>query len=176
MSTESNVSDPYAIVLADLSAQRDKIDAAIAAILALRPSGAPAPLAPPAIQTIPVVKPSAPERGQLVGFAGMTIPEAAKVIIEEAGSPVNNATILERLQARGMEFTAVDPLNTVGAVLSRRFHDVGDIVRVARGTWGLKEWYPEDQTFGRKAGDVTSDPATSAPEQPSTPKQLSVLD
>jgi len=176
MSTESNVSDPYAIVLADLSAQRDKIDAAIAAILALRPSGAPAPLVAPTTQAVPFSKPVSPERGQLVGFAGMTIPEAAKVILAEAGSPINNATILDRLQARGMEFTAVDPLNTVGAVLSRRFHDVGDIVRVGRGTWGLKEWYPIGQMFGRKTDDAMSGPAPIEPEQPSEQKQFSVLD
>ena len=35
-----------------------------------------------------------------------------------------------------------DWVNTIGAVLTRRANDVGDIVKVERGTWGLKEWYP----------------------------------
>lgn len=26
--------------------------------------------------------------------------------------------------------------------MTRRFKDVGDIVRVDRGVWGLKDWYP----------------------------------
>jgi hypothetical protein len=41
---------------------------------------------------------------------------------------------------------SADPINTVGSVLTRRFKDVGDIVRVDRGIWGLKEWYP-NRTF-----------------------------
>ena len=35
-----------------------------------------------------------------------------------------------------------DPVNTVGSVLTRRFGEVGDVVKVGRGIWGLKEWYP----------------------------------
>ncbi len=34
--------------------------------------------------------------------------------------------------------------------LTRRFAEVGDIVRVDRGTWGLKEWYP-GRSFKTKA-------------------------
>ena len=35
-----------------------------------------------------------------------------------------------------------DWTNTIGAVLTRRAETTGDIVKVERGTWGLKEWYP----------------------------------
>ncbi len=41
-----------------------------------------------------------------------------------------------------MVLGSADPLNTVGAVLTRRFKETGDIVRVGRGIWGLKEWHP----------------------------------
>jgi hypothetical protein len=37
----------------------------------------------------------------------------------------------------------------VGSVLSRRFDQVGDIVKVGRGVWGLAEWYP-NRSFKRK--------------------------
>jgi hypothetical protein len=33
-------------------------------------------------------------------------------------------------------------INTIGAVLTHRAEATGDIVKVERGTWGLKEWYP----------------------------------
>ena len=45
-------------------------------------------------------------------------------------------------------------------MLTRRFNEVGDIVRVGRGTWGLQEWYP-NVSFKRKGtskgpnGEVT---------------------
>jgi hypothetical protein len=45
---------------------------------------------------------------------------------------------------------SADPVNTIGAVLTRRSNEVGDIVKVGRGTWGLKEWYP-NRTF-KKGG------------------------
>lgn len=38
--------------------------------------------------------------------------------------------------------TSADPVNVVGSVLTRRFNQVGDVVKVGRGIWGLKEWYP----------------------------------
>lgn len=34
------------------------------------------------------------------------------------------------------------PADTIGSVPTRRANDVGDIVKVGRGTWGLREWYP----------------------------------
>lgn len=40
------------------------------------------------------------------------------------------------------------PANTIGSVLTRRFQQVGDVVKVGRGVWGLKEWYP-NRSFNR---------------------------
>ena len=37
---------------------------------------------------------------------------------------------------------SVDPINTVGSVLTGRANVVGDIVKVGRGVWGLASWYP----------------------------------
>jgi hypothetical protein len=36
--------------------------------------------------------------------------------------------------------------------LTRRFIEVGDIVKIGRGVWGLKEWYP-GRSFKNKAED-----------------------
>jgi hypothetical protein len=62
---------------------------------------------------------------------------------------MNNTEVLAALKAGGMVLSSADPLNTVGAVLTRRSKEVGDIVKVDRGTWGLKEWYP-GRNFGPK--------------------------
>lgn len=135
MSTESKDFDPYAIVLADLKAQRDRIDQAIQAIESVRAGGS---------QT---AAPAGPQRPQeaVIGdgaFHGMSISEATKKLLGIRKKQMTNTEILAELKAGGMVLTSADPLNTVGAVLTRRFKETGDIVRVERGTWGLKEWYP----------------------------------
>ena len=57
--------------------------------------------------------------------------------------------IAQALQDGGMEFSGASVTNTIGSVLNRRQHKVGDIVSPDRGYWGLKEWYP-GRTFGKK--------------------------
>lgn len=135
MSTESMESDPYAIVLADLKAQRDRIDQAIQAIESVRTGTAQGATNP---QTI---RPQAASLGD-GAFHGLSIAEATKKLLGVRKKNLTNTEILAELKAGGMVLSSVDPLNTVGAVLTRRFKETGDIVRVDRGTWGLKEWHP----------------------------------
>ncbi len=52
--------------------------------------------------------------------------------------------------------SSADPINTLGAVLTRRFKETGDIVRVDRGTWALKEWYP-GRSFSKVAKTANGD-------------------
>ena len=132
MSTESTDFDPYAIVLADLRAQRDKIDQAIQAIESVRATGA----AQPSHAAQPARTNGAIGDG---AFHGMSIAEATKKLLGIRKKKMTNTEILAELKAGGMVLTSVDPLNTVGAVLTRRFKETGDIVRVDRGTWALKE-------------------------------------
>lgn len=138
MSDEAPAHDPYAVVLGDLRAQRDKIDHAIAAIEALRGGATSTPAHHPD-------KPSAPSQSQRMGagaFLGLTIVDAAKKLLAHERRQLNNAEIVEKLGQGGLVLNSADKLNTVGSVLNRRFIQVGDVVRVGRGTWGLKEWYP----------------------------------
>jgi hypothetical protein len=81
-------------------------------------------------------------------FVGLTIAEAAKRVLAAHGEPMLNANIVSALQKGGMKFNSADPLNNVGSVLNRRAKDVGDIVRIGRGVWGLREW-ATDQMAGR---------------------------
>jgi hypothetical protein len=61
------------------------------------------------------------------------------------GSP----DIATLFKAGGLVLNSKDWTNTIGAVLTRRSIEVGDIVKVERGTWGLKEWYP-NRSFAKK--------------------------
>jgi HB1, ASXL, restriction endonuclease HTH domain len=133
---------PYAAALAELRVQRDKIDAAIAAMEALM-AGAPAG----AGGSTPVVTAEGPS-----AFLGMSIPEAAKKLLATRRQPMKNPDIAAAFKAGGLHLNSKDPVNTIGAVLSRRADDIGDIVKVGRGTFGLKEWYP-GRSFKRDKGE-----------------------
>jgi hypothetical protein len=105
----------------------------------------------------------------------MTIPDAARALLASRRRPLGNPEIVAAFKVGGLVMNSVDPLNTVGSVLTRRFNQVGDIVRVSRGVWGLAEWYP-NRSFKKKPSKGDSSPeavattdATSAPEQPLEP-------
>lgn len=156
MDIESNPTDPYEAVLADLHAQRDRIDQAIALLQNLRGNTAP---------TSPALPKSAPGGGVGPGaFLGMTIADAAKQLLAGRRRTMGNAEILEGLKSGGMVLTSADPMNTVGSILNRRFKEVGDVVRVDRGTWGLKEWYP-NRNFGNGSGAKGGEQPSMTPEE-----------
>lgn len=127
--------DPYEAVLADLRAQRDKIDHAIAVITSLR-TGSPMP---GGAASTPSEAPVVETAGM---FLGMSITDATKKLLALRKQTMGNADIARALQLGGLAMTSKDPVNTVGSVLTRRFNEVGDVVKVGRGIWGLKEWYP----------------------------------
>ena len=133
MSAESKDFDHYAIVLADLKAKKAQIEQAIQAIEALRGGTVSAG------GNIPQQQPSESNAGNEY-FLGMSIPEAAKKLLKSRRKQMNNSEILAALQAGGLHMTSTYPLNTVGAVITRRSKEIGDIVKVGRGGWGLKEW------------------------------------
>lgn len=143
MSEETSGIDPYEAVLADLYAKRDQIDQAIAAIESLR-SGAPmggvrSPMAAAANGGKPSPGTEADGPGALLG---LSIAEAAKKLLATKRVTLKNNDLATLFKAGGLHLNSKDWVNTIGAVLTRRANDVGDIVKVDRGTWGLKEWYP----------------------------------
>lgn len=166
MSMESKDFDPYAIVLADLKTKREQINQAIQAIESIRAG-------------VGVVQSSnsevRSESSNVSGegaFLGLSIPEATKKLLSMRKRAMNNAAVLAELKQGGLVLTANDPINTIGAVLSRRFNDVGDIVRVDRGTWGLKEWYP-NRSFAKTVkqnGEGEIKPASNENSPPVMPK------
>jgi len=163
MEDHPSQNDPYDVVLADLRAQRDRIDTAIAALSALRGSSG----------TSPKPTTSSVEPAEVAGagmspglLLGMSIADATIKVLNLRKRKMTNSEILADLKAGGLVLTSKDPSNVVNSVLNRRFQSVGDVVRVERGTWGLKTWYP-----GR---NFSKTKATSA--EKSAMEQIGVFD
>ncbi|MBL8904148.1 MAG: hypothetical protein JNK83_12740 [Rhizobiales bacterium] len=165
MSTESKDFDPYAIVLADLRAKREQIDQTIQAIESFRMGGMPS-----AQQGQVAGAPPSPTMALEPGaFHGLSIAEAAKKLLSIRKRQLSNGEILAEFRTGNFHMSSVDPINTIGAVLTRRFKETGDIVRVGKGTWGLKEWYP-GRTFSKVAkGNGGNEASSSASAPPLTP-------
>ena len=70
------------------------------------------------------------------------------MLLDARRQPLRNPDIAAALLAGGLVLNSKEPANTIGSALGRRANVVGDIVKVGRGTWGLKEWYP-----GRSLGN-----------------------
>lgn len=158
MSAESTPSDPYEIVLADLRAKKAQIEQAISAIESLR-SGAPASGsagAAPATNATPNSDVDSPG-----AFLGMSITDAAKKLLAAKRQPMRNPDIAAAFKRGGLVLNSKDVVNTIGSVLTRRANEVGDLVKVDRGTWGLKEWYP-GRSF-KRAGSDQREQSSSAP-------------
>ncbi|WP_038380668.1 winged helix-turn-helix domain-containing protein [Bradyrhizobium elkanii] len=143
MSDESKGIDPYETVLADLYAKRDQIAQAIAAIESLRggimgsPGGGVA-----ATGSAGTIKPNNGSLDHPGALLGMSIVDAAKALLASKRTPLKNPELAAMFKAGGLHMNSKEPANTIGSVLTRRMAEVGDVVRVGRGTWGLKEWYP----------------------------------
>jgi hypothetical protein len=150
--------DPYEIVLSDLRAKRAQIDQAIATLEGLRAAGLP--VSPALVEGQDQGQNNSGEIMQGT-FLGMSLADAARKLLTIRKRPLTTTEILEGLQFGGVVFRGQAPGNVVGSILHR--HSGTDIVSIARGTWGLKEWYP-GRSFkkGAKAdnGEKGEDEAT----------------
>jgi hypothetical protein len=149
--------DPYDVVLQDLRAKRDAIDQAIASIESLRGSNGSAGGIGSAngIGAKGPIGAGGPNQNDLSGpggLLGMSIVDATKALLKSKRTPLRNPEIAALFKAGGLHMNSKEPANTIGSVLTRRMAEVGDVVRVGRGTWGLKEWYP-NRSFKTKGGE-----------------------
>ena len=158
MAAEIAPKDHYAAVLADLLAKRAEIDNTIRMLENL--SGLKA-VNLASGQPISYDGDVAEEAGMNDAglFLGMSIVDATKKLLALKKRSMGNPEIARELQAGGLAMASTDPVNTVGSVLTRRFNQIGDVVKISRGTWGLKEWYP-NRTFKPNAKNK----AASSPE------------
>ncbi len=173
MTSEKPFPNPYDAVLNDLRAKREQIDQTIRLLESLR-LGDVQPMAPAGAgpDAAAIDKMRQIHENQAGMFLGMTIPDAAKKLLTIRRCALGNVEIATALQAGGLVMKSADPVNTVGAVMTRRFQQVGDIVKVGRGVWGLKEWYPNRSFKPSTKGANGDSPknATTEPEQPSDPE------
>lgn len=162
MAEESGGID-YRAVLADLLEKRAKLDKAIAGVEALL--GLPPSIGGGTGDTSVPGEPGTP--GHTTGLLlGLSISDAAKRILATQRRPLRNPELEGFFKAGGLVLNSKDWANTIGAVLTRRAIEVGDIVKIDRGTWGLKEWYP-GRSFKNKTEDEKDEGKDAeAPEKP----------
>lgn len=163
MSTQNYLNKPLAEVLADLRKQRDELDQTIKVLENLGGIASAAGTASGAGSANGDGEAS--EGGELAegAFHGMSIVDATKKLLAMRQRKMGNPEIAKELAAGGLVMNSADPVNTVGSVLTRRFNQVGDVVKVARGTWGLKEWYP-NRTF--KTGSKATTQSENKQDEP----------
>ena len=121
-------------VLADLIAQRDRLNVAIEALQALQGNTSIAPSAGNLGLT------GAAPTVQSDDFFGMTVLDGAKKFLGMTKRPQNARAITEALQKGGYLFSSGKPMTTVASVLNRAL-DSGGVVRTGKGMFGLAEWY-----------------------------------
>jgi HB1, ASXL, restriction endonuclease HTH domain len=173
--------DAYTTVIADLKRRRDEIDAMIAKLEAMATGSAALPESDDRS-----TKPQTSERPH-GDFLGMSIANAAKIVLGKRSKPMSPAELVAALESGGLILSGGNKANVVGSVLNRRQKQVGDIVSPKRGKWALKEWYP-NRNFGKKDAEsaaaekgesdteesATSDDAnvTNEPERLFEPRQI----
>lgn len=165
MPEESQGTDAYETVLSDLRAKRDQIDNAITAIEAIRGNVAAVGVAGSGTSVLNAVRaiPASDDDGP-GALLGMSISDAAKKLLASKRTTLKNNDLALLFKAGGLILNSKDWVNTIGAVLTRRANDVGDIVKVDRGTWGLKEWYP-NRSFKKEKEETKPDLGATAPKE-----------
>lgn len=167
-------SNAYAVVIADLKRQRDDIDAMIGQLEAMADDSP----AQPDAAGVTKVKDATERQDQALKdnpYLGMSIVNATKELLALKRKPMRPADIVAHLEAGGLVLTGANKSNTIGSVLNRRQKNVGDIVNVKRGTWGLKKWYP-GRSFGKKPPEESdasreSEPTGDNPTEPNEREQ-----
>ena len=140
----------YAIILADLEAKRNALDATIASFRAalalgalgqhsdIEPSNS---LVPNAFGStfVPSISGGEVPNG---AFLGMSIPDATKLYLEIVKKKQTSKEIAEALQKGGMETNSKNFPQMVHSVLDRASKANTGIVKLDRSHWGLGSWYP----------------------------------
>lgn len=147
MSNEEQT-NAYDIVLADLMARRDQLDAAIAAIQAAK-GGTSGGTASNASGGAPQIRSDE--------FFGMTVLDGAKKFLAMMKRPQSSQTITDALTRGGYLFSAGNPVATVASVLNRDDGKGGDVVRTGKGMFGLASWYPNRSRRKKNNGDNDAD-------------------
>jgi hypothetical protein len=153
MSAETMTSDT---ILAWLEAKRIAIEKAKAAITELKGLEK----GPGASSITPGASSLEPGGGVPEGaFLGMTIGDAAKKYLGMVHKAQTTAQICEGLKHGGFHSTAKNFIPTVYSALARE----GEVIKVKRGQWALKEWYPGLRRKAEANGEHSEQPHRALP-------------
>ena len=129
----------YKAVLADLKAQRDKIDKAIIGIQTMMG------LEVSETESHHFETNGARETGSIKirsdSFFNMSTVDAARIYLQMVKDPQTGRQIAIALKKGGMKSLAKNLTNNVNAILKRAEHSTGEFTRVNYKDWGLSEWY-----------------------------------
>lgn len=137
MSNEDQTS-AYDVVLADLIARRDQLNAAIAAIEAAKSGNTGSIIGAP---SLPLPAGGGSPQIRQDEFFNMTVLDAAKKYLGMMKRPQTARSVTDALVQGGYLFSSANPITTVAAILNRATNG-GGVARVGKGTFGLSEWYP----------------------------------
>lgn len=141
MTTERPV-DHYTAVLAELEAQRAKIDAAIDAIKALQQGTGWSTVGPTAVNQPKASDSNGTLDIPLDAFHRLSVSQAIRKYLSMRRKPSTTAEIVEALAAGGQSGSDGANFNVVvNNTLNRMQAPDGGISKVKRGVWGLTEWY-----------------------------------
>ena len=155
--------DPYAAVIADLEQQRDKIDALIVQLKGFQRNDFD-------LGKLTAVKSNSRQPNQTTrdtkrqtdsAISRKSIVETAMDILKANGEPLPIKEIVERLEMAGSVSKSSNTYNSVNTMLSRRMKTQGDIIRVARGIWGLADRDKVSDASSDAASDPTEDGSTT---------------
>ena len=146
----------YEDVLADLRAKKEKLEAAICGIEVM--------LGIPSLGSYNAAATTQSKDVEADSFFGLSIPEAARKYLGMQKKTQSTQEIAAALERGGLTHQSGNFGNTVGSVLARIDGAGGDIVKLARATWGLAAWYPNarrKKVANNKAVDVEEEQGES---------------
>jgi hypothetical protein len=77
-------------------------------------------------------------------FYGISLAEAACVVLKAKAEPLTAAAIVRELRAGGWMFTAKNPTVTLYWAMRERALKLGDVIATPGNTWSLSVWRPDD--------------------------------
>jgi len=156
---------PYDVVIADIEAERDRLNSMLELLKSRRAAGlagAGMPLA-----ASPSIRPVSEQEISHDTFFQMTIPEAARKYLTIARRTRPMGEIIDSIIKGGLKSSAKDVKNSLRSIISRD----GTFVRV-NGEWGLAEWYPAMRRDGKKGKPTSAkNESTVEPDQGETVTQ-----
>jgi hypothetical protein len=131
-SHDPKVEIDYRVVLADMKARYAALGQSIAGMEAWLKGGGASPV------TGAIANGHDASEIDIDTFAGLNIPSAGAKFLRMVGKPARTTEVITKaLNQGGLKCSQA----SVATVLGREGVATGDIYKVARGVWGLKEWY-----------------------------------